>query len=301
MTALVSVCMITYNHEKFIAEAIEGVLMQEVDFEVELVIADDASTDRTGEIIQKYIDNHPKGNWIKYTRHQANKGMMPNFIWALEQCKGEFIAICEGDDYWVDNSKINIQTKFLQMNYNNSSCFHIVKVEDQGVLMNDFITERKVKKLDSSYWDILLYGNFIHTSSFFFRSSALKIPEYFNKLRVGDFFLFLEVSKKGPCRRLDFEGSVYRYNVGSFSSSGYHEMRRRFKMSLYLAYGSESNFLKKVFLLLKFNQDNLVLESKTDRSISSLFDLFSSISILQILKSIYKFLLKIEYRKIYNA
>jgi glycosyltransferase involved in cell wall biosynthesis len=84
---LVSVVMITYNHEAFIAEAIEGVLMQEVDFPVELIIADDCSPDRTSEIVQGYLDTHPKGHWIKYTRHDQNKGMMPNFVWALEQAK----------------------------------------------------------------------------------------------------------------------------------------------------------------------------------------------------------------------
>ena len=69
---LVSVCMITFNHEKYIAEAIEGVLMQDVDFEFELIIADDCSTDRTGEIVKTFIETHPRGNWIKYTLHKEN-------------------------------------------------------------------------------------------------------------------------------------------------------------------------------------------------------------------------------------
>ena len=113
---LVSVIMITYKHETFIAEAIEGVLMQEVDFPVELIIADDCSPDGTGEIVQKFIDEHPNGRWIKYTKHKANKGMMPNFVWALEQAKGKYIALCEGDDYWTDPLKLQKQVDFLEAN-----------------------------------------------------------------------------------------------------------------------------------------------------------------------------------------
>jgi glycosyltransferase involved in cell wall biosynthesis len=113
---LVSVIMITYKHETFIAEAIEGVLMQEVDFPVELIIADDCSPDGTGEIVQKFIDEHPNGRWIKYTKHKANKGMMPNFVWALEQARGKYIALCEGDDYWTDPLKLQKQVDFLEVN-----------------------------------------------------------------------------------------------------------------------------------------------------------------------------------------
>ena len=79
----VSVCMITYGQEKYIREAIEGVLMQECDFEVELILSNDCSPDRTDEIIQDIIKNHPKGCWIKYFKHESNIGMMPNFIFVF--------------------------------------------------------------------------------------------------------------------------------------------------------------------------------------------------------------------------
>ncbi len=113
---LVSVVMITYKHEAFIKQAIEGVLMQETNFGVELIIADDCSPDGTSEIVQGFINQHPNGYWIKYTRHSSNKGMSANFGWALNQAKGKYNALCEGDDYWTDPAKLQKQVNFLDSN-----------------------------------------------------------------------------------------------------------------------------------------------------------------------------------------
>src|SRR5258706_16274760 len=98
---IVSVCMITYAHEVFIAQAIHGVLQQETDFQIELIIAEDASPDNTEKIVAGIIKSHPKGNCIKYFRHPRNLGMRLNFIWALQKCSGKYVALCEGDDYWT--------------------------------------------------------------------------------------------------------------------------------------------------------------------------------------------------------
>lgn len=120
----VSVIMITYAHEKFIREAIEGVMIQEVDFTLELIIADDCSPDKTESVIREIIETHPKSGIIKYTRHATNKGMISNFTWALEQCKGDYIALCEGDDYWTDPLKLQKQVDFLENNQNYILHYH---------------------------------------------------------------------------------------------------------------------------------------------------------------------------------
>ena len=86
-----SVCMITYNHEKYIQKAIESVLMQETDFEYELVISNDNSTDTTHEIIEKLISEHPKSSNIRYINRKENIGMINNSKETLQECKGEFI------------------------------------------------------------------------------------------------------------------------------------------------------------------------------------------------------------------
>ena len=80
--------------------------MQLVHFGVELIIADDCSTDKTERIVEEISKNHPKGNWIKHTQHKENKGIIANSIWSFEQAKGKYAAICEGDDYWTDTLKL---------------------------------------------------------------------------------------------------------------------------------------------------------------------------------------------------
>jgi glycosyltransferase involved in cell wall biosynthesis len=120
----ISVIMITYAHDKFIREAIEGVMIQEVDFPLELIVADDCSPDETESVIREIIENHPKSDIVKYTRHAVNKGMISNFTWALEQCKGDYIALCEGDDYWTDPLKLQKQVDFLENNQNYILHYH---------------------------------------------------------------------------------------------------------------------------------------------------------------------------------
>src|SRR6185312_2892285 len=110
---MVSVCMLAYNHEHYIAEAIEGVLMQQTNFEFELIISNDASSDRTHEVISEFAVNHPKGKRVKYFNQQRNLGMQCNFIFALKACKGKYIALCEGDDYWTDPLKLQKQVDYI--------------------------------------------------------------------------------------------------------------------------------------------------------------------------------------------
>ena len=125
---MVSVVMMTYGHENYIRQAIEGVLMQNCFFEVELIVANDCSTDKTDLIIKDIIQNHPRGNWIKYHHHEKNVGMMPNFIFALHQATGKYVALCDGDDYWTDPLKLQKQVGFLEENEEYVLCFHKIKI-----------------------------------------------------------------------------------------------------------------------------------------------------------------------------
>lgn len=113
---IVSVCMITYNHEKFISEAIEGVLMQKTTFPIELIIGEDCSTDATRSICVDYKKNYPE--IIKLQLPETNKGMMRNFIENMQAATGKYIALCEGDDYWTDPYKLQKQVDMLEVNEN---------------------------------------------------------------------------------------------------------------------------------------------------------------------------------------
>jgi glycosyltransferase involved in cell wall biosynthesis len=112
MNPVVSIIMVTYNHGQFISEAIEGCLMQKADFPVELIIADDASSDDNQAIIKLYTDKNP--GFIKPILRSLNIGANPNWFDAFSKCQGRYIAICEGDDYWTDPFKLQKQFDLLE-------------------------------------------------------------------------------------------------------------------------------------------------------------------------------------------
>lgn len=301
---LVSVCMITYNHEQFIREAIEGVLMQEVDFPIEFLIADDFSPDGTLEIVEQYIRNHPKGNWIRYVRHSQNKGMMGNFVWALESCKGKYIALCEGDDYWIDPFKLKKQIEILESYPTIVLSYHPVKIlMPEGTLVNDFITEKNFKSEYSGLYDLALFGNYIHTASVVFRNVIPKYPEYFQKLNVGDFFLYLHLANYGSFAKIPLFGSVYRYGIGIFTGQNHQKMRSSFKQSLLLSSQNHNDFFVRRVLWFRFHQDKLFNNSKTYylQIGNNKLSLIKNINFLNIAKGLVKVFLRTEKKKIFNA
>lgn len=119
---VVSVQMITYNHEPYIRQAIEGVMMQKTDFEFELVIGEDCSTDKTREVCFEYQKKYPAKIRVLWSEHNVNHvgGNSPR---SLARCRGEFIALCEGDDYWIDPFKLQKQVDAMRKYPNVGICF----------------------------------------------------------------------------------------------------------------------------------------------------------------------------------
>lgn len=115
---LVSVVIRVYNQENFIEQALNSIFSQNYKGEIELIIADDHSTDHTPVLIKKRLENIPDGFQINYTRHDKNKGMVGNLLWGLQQAKGKYIALCDADDFWTDSLKIQKQIDFFQENPN---------------------------------------------------------------------------------------------------------------------------------------------------------------------------------------
>lgn len=212
----VSVCMITYGHEKYISQAIEGVLMQECNFEIELVIFNDCSPDNTDEIIQSIIKKHERGSWIKYVKHNQNIGMMANFLLAVGACNGDYIALCEGDDYWIDPLKLQKQTSFLASNSQFSLCFHntIIKNDNSEKIM---LTDLGKHEFDTK--DVLRQW-FIPTASIVFRNySDFVFPDWFVNCQSGDIPLLLLLSLRGDIKYIDEVMSVYRLHPGGVSNT----------------------------------------------------------------------------------
>lgn len=214
----VSVCMITYNHKNFIEDAINGVLMQECDFDIEFILANDCSPDKTDEIVQNIIKTHPRATIINYIKQEQNIGMMPNFIFALQQCHGEYIALCEGDDYWTNKSKLQKQIDFLEANEDYVLCFHPVNIlKTDGSIVDDFIT--KVPKNYETIETLARLGNYIHTPSVVFRNLLKQFPFEFEQTPIGDYFLYMMLAEQGKLKYLENIMAVYRYGVGIHSSN----------------------------------------------------------------------------------
>lgn len=215
--SLVSVVMITYGHEQYIAQAIEGVLMQQTNFEVELIIADDCSPDDTQNVVENIIKTHSKSHWVKHTRHQHNKGMNDNFLWAMKQAKGKYIALCEGDDYWTDPLKLQKQVDFLEENEEYSF------VSGNTELINNGVRQSHLKSISEIKFEDILVSNILgtNTCTLLFRSSALtdRYYQFSSKVKFGDWILYLFLLKFGKGFYLSNVLGCYRvHNTGMWSS-----------------------------------------------------------------------------------
>ena len=214
----ISVVTITYGHENFIEQTLDGVFMQDYKGEIEFIISNDHSPDATDRVIKDYlaVKEIPINFTIKYTQHEVNKGMMPNFIWALEQASGKYIALCEGDDYWTDPLKLQKQVEFLETNQEYVLTFHPVQIlNTDGVLVEDFIT--KVPE-NYEYQETLASGNnYIHTPSVLFRNIITSFPPEFMLSPIGDYFLYMILTNHGKIKIMNDTMAVYRQGVGVWS------------------------------------------------------------------------------------
>ena len=217
----VSVIMVTYKHEPFIREAIEGVLIQKTNFDVELIIADDCSPDNTGEVVNAIINENKKAKEIiRYTRHEKNKGMMPNVSWAIQQATGKYMAFCEGDDYWTDPNKLQMQVEFLENNPDYSGTCHNVLIKQTNAQQGLFHSESA--DCDFNIPELLSKGILakINTASMVFRTANLlnEMDEQFSQLAFGDLPISLLLAKHGPIRYFSEVMAVYRKHDNGFTA-----------------------------------------------------------------------------------
>lgn len=233
----------TYNHEPYIRHCIEGVLMQKTTFPVSVAILEDFSTDKTAEIIKEYESKHPKlitalympfNTYGKPERRELAKPIVE------ETQKAKYIAICEGDDYWIDPLKLQKQVDFLEQNPDYSMCFHNAIIYENTYkrrhvfLFNKFNSDR-----DLTIDDIVCKW-VVPTASMVYRKKYSARPDWMTLIYSGDYSLLLALYLKGKMKYLDSVSSIYRKHFTESSVST----------------NTDSNFVRNqhILLLESFNQ-----------------------------------------------
>jgi glycosyltransferase involved in cell wall biosynthesis len=203
---LVSVCLITYNHKKYIEQAIESVLMQKTSFNWEFIIADDFSTDGTRNILLEYKQKYPE--LINLILQEHNIGPAGNWMSLMEKPRGKYIAYFEGDDYWTDPLKLQKQVDVLEKDEKLSMAAHgSYKLTDTLSLIDSPF------KVDTIWTakDILTNNWFIMSASLMFRKSMMDFsPAWYPEISHGDLALILLTSLKGNGFYTPQPMSVYR-------------------------------------------------------------------------------------------
>ncbi len=197
---LVSVLCLTYNHSKYIQDAINGFLMQETDFPFEIIIHDDFSTDETPEIVETYRLQYP--NLIKYivqNENQYSKGRRIIEV-ATPLARGKYIALCEGDDYWTDPLKLAKQVSFLEQHHDYVIAYHRSQpFDDTGDFSVDFGGETS----DLTSFELQKTVRSIYTLTACFRNVIKDFPPEFSTARFGDMFLWSLLGQYGKGKYLE--------------------------------------------------------------------------------------------------
>lgn len=225
---LVSVCMITYNHESYVEEALNSILNQKVNFNVEVVIFDDQSKDGTQDILEKYKINSSKNFFFKIHYNQQRVGVAKNFKQALEACNGKYVALCEGDDAWGDEGKLKNQIDFLESNIGYIASFHDSHFynERSELVYGSVLKNNSKRKL--VFKDFLSGNHTIPTQSVVFRKKFKLLPKEFELIPNPDIFLFTYLSRDGD---FYFQSKV-KYSFYRLHSGGYFSTQSRFRQSL---------------------------------------------------------------------
>ena len=204
----VSVVCVTYNQEKYIQQTLDSFLMQEHDFSVEIIIVDDCSSDNTQEIIKKYALENSS---IKAYYNPKNLGVSRNFTKALRYAQGDYIAMCEGDDYWTDKKKIAKQVEYMDQNPSCSVCFHKTRVIFEDNSRDPYTIPANKTSFTTGK---LIDNNFMHTSSVMYRRLKAYSSMPTDMLPV-DWYLHLKHAKNGKIGYIEDEMSTYRRNKDS--------------------------------------------------------------------------------------
>ena len=239
---LVSVLITTYNHEPYIDQAIEGVLFQETDFSIELVIGEDCSTDRTREIVMEFQKKHPE--IIRLIISDKNVGARKNSRRTLQACRGKYIAFCEGDDYWHDPNKLQIQYNYLEKHPEFGLVSTDWDVYDQGrsIFRRNYLNRNRLFDFDSTPMATFLA---ILEGRYFPRTCTVMVVKRLldqiissdaelhrsNRFLMGDTQVWAEMALISKVQYIDLSTATYRVWPGSVTGNRNNRLRAEFRLS----------------------------------------------------------------------
>lgn len=201
------VCMV-YKHEAYLRQCFDGFVMQKTDFPIEILVNDDCSPDGSAKVIREYEKKYPDlFHCIYQEENQYSKGKMAWWEVLFPMAKGEYIAICEGDDYWIDPYKLQKQVDFMEQHPDYVACFHNARVQyDDHVSLFNALDENH----DPTTEDIIKRHWFIATPTLFFRNVLHDYPEWRGEVLNGDYLLELLLAREGRFYYMDDVMAVYR-------------------------------------------------------------------------------------------
>jgi glycosyltransferase involved in cell wall biosynthesis len=273
----VSIFCMVYNHEPFIRECLEGFLMQKCNFDYEIVLGEDCSTDNSREIILEYASKFPEK--FKLLLHEKNIGAAQNQKIVFENCTGKYIAMCEGDDYWTDPLKLQKQVDFLEKNEEYVCCIHNAVLLNSKLTLipyKNYVNEKMHKYITM---EELLMGNSFPTCSLLFKNilEYEKINELEN-YSVGDWILLLFLARKGNIYYDNTSMAVYRINEsGEFSKLN---MIEKFELNQLLRIQIYKYFCQNLV------ERNLVIKSKNESALGLIKQEIKNVNLTNILKLI---------------
>ncbi len=298
---LVRVNCMTFNQSSYIVDAMTGFCIQQTKFPFLCIIVDDASTDGEPEVIKKYIDEnfdrleiglqtedetdeylriyarHKENKncyfcvlLLKYNHYSIGKAKLTNIAELIRPIR--YIALCEGDDYWIDQLKLQRQVDFLEKNLDFSICFHNVKVLKQkdGILVDDFIT-REVPS-ESDIYELAKDGNYIHTPSVVYRKNDNLVGFMSNlgNVVVGDYPMWMGFAQYGKIKKFEECMAVYRLGSGVWTGESSNSVCRMI---------SWLNMLCKLQVVIDDKKVKSILEDQIEKSRISLFELYDRLKI----------------------
>lgn len=214
ITNLLSVGVRTYNQERFVAQALDGVLMQKTSFSFEIIVSDDCSTDGTRDILLKYQREYP--DKIRLILGEKNVGGPRNLRRVIESSTAKYITCLDGDDYYTDKYKLQKQVEFLEENERYAACFHnVVNLYDKTGARSLFLPLDFPEVVDAK--DVISKKWFLPIHSVVMRRKFIAFPEWYEKVMNDDYVVDLSVAMHGPFHYMSDVMAVYRHHEANTS------------------------------------------------------------------------------------